>query len=109
MGVVVEREHMVQKMITETLPLFAEKLKGALVVREQGWNARARDRRYAIASAITLALLLVGYSFCWWQDSVQVAGFDRCITHPMQIEGQLYCPAGALFAPAKVLGGSSGS
>jgi hypothetical protein len=109
MGVVVEREHMVQKMITDTLPLFAEKLKGALVIREQGWNAKARDRRYAIASAITLALLLVGYSFSWWQDSGQVAGFKRCMAHPVQIEGQLYCPAGALFAPAKVLGGSGGS
>ena len=44
-GVVVEREHMVQQMMTQTLPLFAEKLKGALVIREQGWNAKARDRR----------------------------------------------------------------
>jgi hypothetical protein len=108
MGVVVEREHMVQKMITDTLPLFAEKLKGALVIREQGWNAKARDRRYAIASAITLALLLLGYSFSWWQDSGQVAGFKRCMAHPVQIEGQLYCPAGALFAPPKLLGGSGG-
>ena len=108
-GVVVERQHLVQKMVDETLPMFAEKLNGALVIREQGWNAKARDRRFAIAAAISAALLLIGYSLSWWQDSGQVAAFNRCMVHPVQFEGQLYCPAAGLLADAKMLGGSGGS
>ena len=108
-GVVVERQHLVQKMVDETLPMFAEKLNGALVIREQGWNARARDRRYAIAAAISVALMLVGYCLSWWQDSGQVAAFNRCMAHPVQFEGQLYCPAAGLLTGPTVLAGSGGS
>jgi hypothetical protein len=105
MGVVVEREHLVQKMVDETLPMFAEKLNGALVIREEEWNAKVRDRRYAIAAGISVALILFGCCLSWWQDSVQVTAFNRCLTHPVQFEGQLYCPAAGLLADAKVLGG----
>ena len=108
-GVVVEREHMVQKMVDETLPMFAQKLNGALVIREEAWNAKVRDRRYAIAAAISVALMLVGYCLSWWQDSGQVAEFNRCMTHPVQFEGQIYCPVAGLLADAKVLGGPGGS
>jgi hypothetical protein len=90
-NVEVEKENMVVRMIKETLPLFAEKLKGALVIREQGWNAKARDRRYAIAAAITTALLLFGYSLSWWQDSGKLDAFNRCLTHPVLAGGQYYC------------------
>jgi hypothetical protein len=108
-GVIVERQHLVQKMVDETLPMFAEKLNGALVIREEAWNAKARDRRYAIAAAISVTLMLSGYCLSWWQDSGQVAAFNRCMTHPVQFEGQLYCPAAGLLADAKVLGGPGGS
>ncbi len=108
-GVVVERQHLVQKMVDETLPMFAEKLNGALVIREQGWNAQARDRRYSIAAAISTALILIGYSLSWWQDSGQVAAFNRCMAHPVQFEDQLYCPAAGLLANAKILNGTGGS
>ncbi len=108
-GVIVERQHLVQKMVDEALPLFAEKLNGALVIREQGWNAKARDRRYAIAAAISAALILIGYSLSWWQDSGRVAAFNRCMTHPVQFEDQLYCPAAGLLANAKMLVATGGS
>ena len=36
---VVEREHAVQRMIERTLPLFADRLRDALVLREARWNA----------------------------------------------------------------------
>jgi hypothetical protein len=91
-GVVVERQHLAQQMVDETLPMFAAKLKDALVIREQGWNAEARDRRYMIAAAISTALLLAGYSLCWWQDSGRLAAFNRCLMHPVSSGGQYYCP-----------------
>ena len=108
-GVVVEREHLVEKMVSETLPLFANKLREVLVIREKGWNAEARDRRFALAAAISIVLFLVGYSVSWWQDSGQVAAFNRCLTHPVEFKGQLFCPAGGLLAAPRVLGGSGGS
>ena len=108
-GVVVERQHLVQKMVDETLPMFAEKLNGALVIREEAWNAKARDRRYAIAAAISVALMLIGYCLSWWQDSGQVAAFNRCMTHPVQFGGQLYCPAAGLLSAPTVAGGQNGS
>ena len=91
-GIVVEREHMVQKMVDETLPLFAEKLNETMVIRERGWNARARDRRYAIAGAISAVLIMVGYGLCWWQDSDRIGAFNRCLMHPVSSGGQYYCP-----------------
>jgi hypothetical protein len=96
-GLVVEREHLVQTMVDEALPLFAEKLNETLVIRERRWNARARDRRYMVFAAISTALFLVGYALSWWQDSGQLAEVNGCVEHPVQINGQLYCPAGSLF------------
>ena len=96
-GVIVEREHMVQKMVDETLPLFAEKLNETMVIREKGWNARARDRRYAIAGLISAAFILVGYGLCWWQDSDRVEAFNRCLMHPVSSGGQYYCPFDAML------------
>ena len=109
MGVVVERDHLVQKMVKETLPLFAEKLKGALVIKEEGWNAKARDKRLGIAAAIVLAVFTCGYMLSWWQDSGQVAAFNRCVAHPVQFDQQLFCPAAGLLSAPTVTGNSGGS
>src|SRR5215471_17388999 len=45
----VEKENLVAKMIKETLPLFAERLKEALVIREKRWNDDVKRRRLATA------------------------------------------------------------
>lgn len=107
-GAIVERQHLVQQMVDETLPLFAEKLNETMVIREKGWNARARDRRYAIAGLISAAFVLIGYGLCWWQDSGRIDEVNRCMAQPVQFSGQLYCPAGSLFAPAKAANADSG-
>ena len=109
MGVVVERDHLVQKMVKETLPLFAEKMKAALVIKEEGWNAKARDNRLGIAAAIVLAVFTCGYMLSWWQDSGQVAAFNRCLAHPVQFDQQLFCPAAGLLSAPTVTGNSGGS
>ena len=54
----VEKENLVAKMIKETLPLFAERLKEALIIRERRWNDDVKRRRVAMAGAVTLALPL---------------------------------------------------
>ena len=109
LGVEIERDHLITKMVKETLPLFAEKLKGALVIREEAWNAKIRDRRFALAAAIVISIFFTGYVFRWWQDSGPVSGFEQCEEHPVQFDGQLFCPAGALLSAPTVLKGSGGS
>ena len=54
----VEKENLVAKMIKETLPLFADRLKEALIIRERRWNDDVKRRRVAMAGAVTLALPL---------------------------------------------------
>jgi hypothetical protein len=107
-GLVVEREHLVEKMVTETLPMFAAQLNEVWVIREKGWNAAARDRRFAIAAVVAIGIFMAGYFLSWWQDSGQVAAFNRCLTHPVQAGGQLYCAADGLFGAAKPVDGSRG-
>jgi hypothetical protein len=108
-GVVVERQHLVEKMVTETLPMFAEKLNEVWVIREKGWNVEARDRRFAIAAAVAMSIFMAGYFLSWWQDSGQLAAFNRCLAHPVQAGGHLYCAGDGLFGTAKALAGSHGS
>ena len=57
----VEKENLVAKMIKETLPLFAERLKEALIIREKPWNDDVKRRRFAMAGAVTLALVSAAY------------------------------------------------
>jgi hypothetical protein len=98
-GVAVDREHMATQMIEKTLPLFADKLKHALVIRERTWNGKVRDRRWAMAAAVSLTVFLLGYSLSWWQDSGTLNAFDRCLKDPLHAGGQYYCPFDANLLP----------
>jgi hypothetical protein len=57
----VEKENLTVKMIKETLPLFAERLKDALVIRERRWNDDVKRRRFATAGLVVLGLVSGGY------------------------------------------------
>ena len=57
----VEQENLTVKMIKETLPLFAERLKDALVIRERRWNDDVKRRRFATAGLVVLGLVSGGY------------------------------------------------
>ena len=87
----VEKENLVAKMIKETLPLFADRLKEALIIREKRWNEDVRRRRFATAGAATLALVSAAYGVRAWQDSAVTEAFYRCLTHPLQASGHFYC------------------
>ena len=45
-GLIVEHENVTLRTIKELFPLFAEKLQGALVIREREWNRRIERRRF---------------------------------------------------------------
>ena len=87
----VERESLVLRMIKETLPLFADRLKQALVIREQRWNNDIRRRRYVAAGAVTLAVFLSGYALRAWSESDRLAAFDRCLAHAQLVQGHYWC------------------
>jgi len=87
----VERESLVLRMIKETLPLFADRLKQALVIREQRWNNDVRRRRYAAAGAVALAVFLGGYALRAWSESDRLAAFDRCLAHAQLVQGHYWC------------------
>jgi hypothetical protein len=94
----VEKENLVAKMIKETLPLFAERLKEALIIREKPWNDDVKRRRFATAGAVTLALVSAAYGVRAWQDSAVTGAFYRCLAQSLQASGHLYCDVTAFFA-----------
>jgi hypothetical protein len=87
----VERERLVLRMIKETLPLFADRLKQALVIREQRWNSDLRRRRCAAAGAVALAVFPGGYALRAWSESDRLAAFDRCLSHAQLVQGHYRC------------------
>ena len=87
----VERESLVLRMIKETLPLFADRLKQALVIREQRWNDDIRRRRYVAAGDAALAVFLGGYALRAWSESDRLAAFDRCLAHAQLVQGHYWC------------------
>ena len=94
----VEKENLVANMIKETLPLFAERLKEALIIREKRWNDGVKRRRFATAGAVTLALVSAAYGMRAWQDSAVTGAFYRCLAQPLQASGHFYCDVTAFFA-----------
>jgi len=94
----VEKENLVAKMIKETLPLFADRLKEALIIREKRWNDDVKRRRFAMAGAVTLALVSAAYGVRAWQDSAVTAAFYRCLAQPLHASGHFYCDVTAFFA-----------
>jgi nucleotide-binding universal stress UspA family protein len=87
----VQQEAVVQRMIEETLPKFAEALKGALVVREARWNRRQAWTRYALAVITALSIVGTGYGLRAWADQDRLAAYDRCLAAPIAAAGHLYC------------------
>ena len=87
----VEQENLVFRMMKEVMPLFIEKLQGALVLREESWNAGVRRRRYAVTGLVTLGLFLGGYGVCAWQNRGATSLLGQCMAHPVPSNGRIYC------------------
>jgi hypothetical protein len=88
---VVERENLVQRMIKETLPMFVERLKEALVIRETQWNRRKESVRFALAGLMFVAVFVGGYGVSFWRDLDYLSGYDRCLATAFPADGHFYC------------------
>ena len=74
----VEQENLTVRMIKEPLPLFAERPKDALVIRERRWNDDVKRRRFATAGLVVLGLVSGGYGVHEWQVWDATSGFEWC-------------------------------
>lgn len=96
----VEQENLVVRMIKETLPLFAERLRDVLVIRERQLNVSVRRRHYVMAGAAVLGLFLSGYALRTWADWSATGALGGCLAHPLQASGHIYCDVTS-FADAR--------
>jgi hypothetical protein len=96
LGVDIEKEHMVTRMIQETLPLFAEKLQKLLVIKERGWNEKESLKRYLSAGYILVGVLLFGFFLSSWVDHAEISAMDRCLSHPLVAGGHVYCDVSSI-------------
>ena len=100
-GLEVERENAIVRMIHETLPVFAERLQGALIIREKSWNEGQRFKRYALVATVTLGLVVGGYGWRAWQDTGATTVLDRCLSHTVEGNGRIYCDVTGFVAVSK--------
>ena len=91
LGLQVERENVAVRMMHETMPLFAEKLKAVLVVREKGLADALRIRVLMMAAIGTLAIFVSGYGLRYWTDSNAVGALGNCLAHAVQAQGHVFC------------------
>src|SRR5262249_298994 len=87
----VEKENLVARMIKETLPLVAERVKEALVIREKRWNGDVKRRRLATAVLFGLGVYFAGYGTHVWQTWGGTSAFEWCWAHPLSAGGRVYC------------------
>jgi len=87
----VEKENLTAMMVKETLPLFVERLKEALIIRERRWNDDVKRRRLATAGLVVLGLVFGGYGVHVWQAWNATSAFDWCWSHGLPSSGRVYC------------------
>jgi hypothetical protein len=101
----VERENVTVRMIQETMPVFAEKMREVLVTRINDENAALRLKRGLLAGLLAIGVFLGGYGVRAWSDSDAVGALERCLAKPLQAQtaGQthLYCDVTSFAAPSR--------
>ncbi len=99
----VERENVTVRMIHETMPMFAEKMRDVLITRINDENSGLRLKRGLLAGLVAVGVFLGGYGVRAWSDSDAVGALERCLAKPLQATsgGQvhLYCDVTAFAAP----------
>ncbi|MEO8713920.1 MAG: hypothetical protein ABI369_02800 [Acetobacteraceae bacterium] len=112
LAAVVQQEAVTQRMIDETLPMFAESLKGVLFIREARWNRERAWKRYALVGLACLAVFGSGYALSSWADQDRLSAFNRCLAQPIASGGHVYCAldwAAAQSAPPAASGTTAAS
>ena len=101
----IERENVTGRMIQETMPVFAEKMRDVLITRINDENSALRLKRGLLAALVAVGVFLSGYGLRAWADQDAVGALERCLAKPLQAQsaGQthLYCDVTGFAAPAR--------
>ncbi len=90
---------LVSRLVNDTLPLFAQHMKEALVIRERQWNRDKGRQRMATAVAAALGLVMFGFVIRTTLDWDRLALAESCAAHPIAEGQRVVCEIGASSAP----------
>ena len=90
---------LVSRLVNDTLPLFAQQMKEALVIRERRWNRDKGRQRMATAVAAALGLVMFGFVIRTVLDWDRLALAESCAAHPISEGQRVVCEIGASAAP----------
>ena len=90
---------LVDRLVSDTLPLFAQQMKEVLVIRERRWNQDKGRQRMALAGVMALAVFLSGFVVRTWVDWDRLALTDRCALHASIQGGHTICDLTASASP----------
>ena len=90
---------LVSRLVNDTLPLFAQHMKEALVIRERRWNQDKGRQRMALAGAMTLAVFLSGFVIRTAVDWDRLGLAERCAAHPISEGTRVVCEISPSAAP----------
>ena len=90
---------LVSRLVNDTVPLFAQHMKEALVIRERRWNRDKGRQRMAAAGAVTLAVFLAGFVVRTALDWDWLALAESCAAHPIAEGPRVVCEIGARATP----------
>ena len=90
---------LVDRMVNDTLPLFAQQMKETLVIRERRWNQDQGRQRMALAGLVTLMVFLSGFVVRTWVDWDRLGLADRCALHASVQGGHTICDLTASASP----------
>lgn len=93
------QETLVTRLVNETLPLFAQHMQGALVIRERRWNRDEGRRRMALAGLVALGVFLSGFALRTWVDWRDLGLANGCALHDSIENGHVLCDMTASAAP----------
>jgi hypothetical protein len=97
-----EKETLVSRMMTETLPMFAEKLKGALIIREKALNDDVKRRHWLGAILVGFGLSGFGYGMHVWHAWEATTAYEWCGEHLVASGARVYCEmTGVVAAPQR--------
>jgi hypothetical protein len=104
-GLEVQRDVAINRFMETLMPLFADKLGGALALREKRWNTGLRLAWLSAAVGALLVAAGVGAGAVWWQTRDAVAGFRECLARPYFAGNEAWCrvttwTGGGATAPA---------
>lgn len=90
---------LVSRLVNDTLPLFAQHMKEALVIRERRWNRDKGRQRMVLTGSMTLAVFLSGFAIRTVVDWDRLGLAERCAAHPISEGSRTVCEISASATP----------